>query len=73
MALSQYRIRPLSDLRNADLITVAEASCISCIGVNSIYRLIKNPDVDFVVHCGPNRKRTLIDRERFLSYLHRKG
>ena len=73
MSLYQYRLRELEEVKKADFITVPEASLLTCIGLNHLYELTKELDADFVIHVGTNRRRCLIDRQRFLSYLKRKG
>ena len=73
MAMNQYRLRPLEDIKTADIITIPEASVLTCIGINTLYDMVKDIDADHLIHVGANRRRLLIDRVRFLSYLHRKG
>ncbi|MDD6267752.1 MAG: excisionase [Clostridium sp.] len=71
MALNQYRIGKLEDIAKADIITIPEAAAISCIGINTMYKMAKKDDADYLIHVGGKRKRTLVDRKRFLAYIRR--
>ena len=50
------------DLKHKMTLSVEEASLLSGIGINTIYRMMKNPQYDFVLWIG---KRRRIKREAF--------
>ena len=50
------------DLNHKMTLSVEEASLLSGIGINTIYRMLKNPQYDFVLWIG---KRRRIKREAF--------
>ncbi len=50
------------DLNHKMTLSVEEASLLSGIGINTIYRMMKNPQYDFVLWIG---KRRRIKREAF--------
>ena len=50
------------DLNHKMALSVEEASLLSGIGINTIYRMMKNPQYDFVLWIG---KRRRIKREAF--------
>ena len=50
------------ELKDKLTISVEEASLISGIGTNTIYRMMKNPQYDFVLWIGKKRR---IKREAF--------
>ena len=50
------------DLNHKMTLSVEEASLLSGIGINTIYRMMKNPQYDFVLWVGKKRR---IKREAF--------
>lgn len=69
MSYSQYATREISLIRKSEYITIPEASVLTRIGLNSIYKMVKEPDADYVICVGEKRKRILINRKQFLKYL----
>ena len=54
------------DLNHKMTLSVEEASLLSGIGINTIYRMMKNPQYDFVLWIG---KRRRIKREAFVKMI----
>ena len=54
------------ELNNKLTISVEEASLLSGIGTNTIYRMMKNPKYDFVLWIGKKRR---IKREAFIDLI----
>ena len=53
-------------LSKLPLLTVDQASCYFHIGITKLYKLVKEPQHDFVVKNG---SKHLIDREKFTEFL----
>ncbi|HHV3321233.1 TPA: excisionase [Streptococcus agalactiae] len=56
----------MAALAQKDLLTMNEATVFFSIGRTRLQRIVKQPDVDFLIMSG---KQKLISREKFRSYL----
>lgn len=56
----------MAALAQKDLLTMNEATVFFSVGRTRLQRIVKQPDVDFLIMSG---KQKLISREKFRSYL----
>lgn len=70
MSFRQNYIRNMEEVKRAEYVTIPELSQLTHIGINTLYKLVKEPDVEqTTIHIGAKRGRTLVNREAFLDYL----
>lgn len=69
--MKERYLKPEVSVGNKVLLTPTEASAISNIGVNSIYKLMREPGCEkFVFRVG---RKKLVKREAFIAYLNRES
>lgn len=69
MSFKQNYIRNIEEVQRAEYVTVPELSLLTHIGINGLYKLVKEADESMIIHVGMKGGRTLVNREAFLAYL----